>query len=432
MCGAEKGKQRFLDIMTDKQSENSYSDMNWKEILTAIIKGNVPLAPCEQCEYYDHCQHAENMLSTAKPQKLEIRELKKEKYVPLEEVSADLNYAFQRAVNSQSQSIFIIKAQTGAGKTETYIRYMKNSKKSLLIAVPTHNLKNEILNKAREMGIENICCTPDLNDYSLSDKLKNEIDNLYRIGAGEYVLKYLTGQLKIMKKTDSDYQQISCYLDSLKRAYRFDGHIITTNSRLIHMKQEIIDSHEMIIDEDILRTAINTNSVSMKDLRFVRKESVFGDVLHSRINYLCMKRGYRKLDRLYIHKDEETLRKISGLKSDICNLLSAEYVYITDNMVHYISESLLLQGKLTILSATANQELYQMFYPDRHFDFYECRKAQYMGKIIQHTDCSYSGYVLEKNSERMSSLFKSTIDNVVITFKDIEKRIQYKISFRER
>lgn len=272
MCGAEKGKQRFLDIMANEQSGNYYSYMNWKEILTAIIKGNIPLAPCQQCEYCNDCQHAENMLSTAKPQKYEVRELKKEEYVSLEEVSTDLNYAFQRAVNSRSRSVFIIKAQTGAGKTETYIQHMKNSEKPLLIAVPTHNLKNEILNKARMTGIENICCTPDLKDYLLSDELKNEIDNLYRIGAGEYVLKYLTGRLRTMKKTDSDYQQIFGYLDLLKRAYRFDGHIITTHARLMHMKQEILDSHEVIIDEDILRTAINTNSVSMEDLRFVRKK----------------------------------------------------------------------------------------------------------------------------------------------------------------
>ncbi len=429
MCGAEKGKQHFLDIMAEKHSENYYSYMNWKEILTAIIKGNIPLAPCQQCEYCDNCQHAENMLSTAKPQKFEVRELKREKYVSLEEVSADLNYAFQRAVNSQSQSVFIIKAQTGAGKTETYIQHMNKSEKPLLIAVPTHDLKNEILNKARITGIENICCTPDLYEYDLSDELKNEIDNLYRIGAGEYVLKYLTGQLKTMKKTDSDYQKILDYLDSLKRAYRFNGHIITTHSRLMHMKQEILGSHEVIIDEDILRTAINTNSVSMEDLKFVRKKGIFGDAFQSRINYLCIQRGYRKLDRLYIPKDEETLKKISGLKSDICNLLSAEYVYITSDTIHYLSNNPLPAGKLIILSATANQELYRMFYPKRNFDFYECRKAKYKGKIIQHTDCSYSGYVLGKNPERMSSLFKSTVDNVVITFKSIEKEFNTKYHF---
>lgn len=429
ICGAEKGKQRFLEIMENEQSEKFYSNMNWKEILTAIIKGNIPLAPCEQCEYCNYCQHAENMLSTAKPQKFEVRKLKREKYVSLEEVSADLNYAFQRAIDSQSQSVFIIKAQTGAGKTETYIQHMKKSEKPLLIAVPTHELKNEILHKARIMGIENICCTPDLNDYSLSDKLKNEIDNLYRIGAGEYVLKYLTSQLRTMKKTDSDYQQISNYLDSLKRAYRFDGHIITTHARLMHMKQEILDSHEVIIDEDILRTAINTNSVSKEDLKFVSKNGVFSYTLQSRANYLCMEYGYKKLDKLYIPRDEKTLRKISGLKSDICNLLSAEYAYITPNMIHYLSDNPLPQGKLIILSATVSLELYQMFYPERNFDFYECRKAKYIGKIIQHTDCSYSGYVLEKNPERMSSLFKSTIDDVVITFKDIEKEFNTKYHF---
>lgn len=149
----------------------------------------------------------------------------------------------------------------------------------------------------------------------------------------------------------------------------------------------------------------------------------------SRVNYLCIQRGYRKRDKIYIPKNEETLRKISGLESDICNLLSAEYVYITPNTIHYLSDNPLPHGKLIILSATVSPELYQMFYPNRHFDFYECRKAKYMGKIIQHTDCSYSGYVLEKNPERMSSLFKSTIDDVVITFKDIEKEFNTKYHF---
>ena len=242
---------------------------------------------------------------------------------------------------------------------------MKNSQKPLLIAVPTYNLKNEILNKARMTGIENICCTPDLNDYLLSDKLKNEIDNLYKVGAGEYVLKYLTGQLKTMKKTDSDCQQISCYLDSLKRAYRFDGHIITTYSMLIHMKQEILDSHKVIIDEDILRTVINTDSVSMEDLKFVGNKGAFNGAVQSRINYLCIERGYRKLDKLYISKDDETLKKISSLKSDIYNLLGAEYVYITTNTIHYLTDNTLPHGKLIILSATASLELYQMFYLER-------------------------------------------------------------------
>ncbi|MDE6003930.1 MAG: hypothetical protein K2G88_00905 [Oscillospiraceae bacterium] len=81
---------------------------------------------------------------------------------------------------------------------------MQQSEKPLLIAVPTHDLKKEIFWKAKSMGIENICGTPDLDDYMLSDDLKRRIDDLYTVGAGEYVLKYLTMQLKRLKHTDSN------------------------------------------------------------------------------------------------------------------------------------------------------------------------------------------------------------------------------------
>lgn len=429
LCGAEKGKQHFLDIIENQQSGHMYSDMNWKEILTAIIKGNIPLAPCSQCDYCDCCQHAENMLSTAKPQRFEVRQLQKESYVSLEEVGEDLQYAFERAINAQDSSVYIIKAQTGAGKTETYLQYMKHSDKPLLIAVPTHDLKKEIASKARSIGIENICCTPDLDEYDLSDTLRNEIDNLYSIGAGEYVLKYLAGQLKTLKNTDNDYIQIENYLNALKRSCRSKGHIITTHARLMHLSHEVLDSHEVIIDEDILRTAINTNSVSMKDLKKVRNIGIFSDDVQNRINYLCMNRGYRKLDKLYLNKDEKLLEKIGGINSDICGVLSSEYVYITDTAVHFLSDNPLPKGKLIILSATADAELYKMFYPDRCFDYYECRKARYKGRIFQHTDCSYSGYILEKNPDRISSLFKSTLGDVVITFKSIEHEFNTKYHF---
>ena len=67
MCGAEKGKQKFLEIMhSEKNAEQHYQNINWKEILTAIIKDNLPVPSCENCDYCDRCSHSENMLSTAK------------------------------------------------------------------------------------------------------------------------------------------------------------------------------------------------------------------------------------------------------------------------------------------------------------------------------------------------------------------------------
>ena len=44
MCGAEKGKQKFLEIMhSEKNAEQHYQNINWKDILTAIIKDNLPM-----------------------------------------------------------------------------------------------------------------------------------------------------------------------------------------------------------------------------------------------------------------------------------------------------------------------------------------------------------------------------------------------------
>ncbi|MBR2284695.1 MAG: DEAD/DEAH box helicase family protein [Ruminococcus sp.] len=429
ICGAENGKKQFLKIMNEQHSDSIFADLNWKEILTTIIKGNVPLASCQECAYCEECQHTENMLSTAQPQRFEVRKIRDEKYVSLEEVSDDLHAAFDRAISAQDNHVRIIKAQTGAGKTETYLQCMKHSEKPLLIAVPTHELKKEIYRKSVAMGIENICCTPDLEEYQLSEELRQELNNLYAIGAGAYVLKYLTEQLLLLKHHDSDYVNISQYLDNLKRSTRSTGHIITTHARLLYMAQEVLNSHEVIIDEDILRTAMNTNCVSMKDLHHIRNMGVFKGDARCRIEYLCRNRGYRKLHKIDLDKDEKLLGNLGNISSDICGVLGAEYVYITDAMVHYLSDIPLPSGKLTILSATADAELYQRFYPDRQFDFYKCKKAKYMGKIRQHTDCSYSSYILEKHPEKVSALYQTAKEDTVITFKGIEQEFHTNYHF---
>ena len=131
MCGAEKGKNKFLEIMySEKNAKQHYLNINWKEILTAIIKDNLPVPSCEGCNYCNSCSHSENMLSTAKPTKHEVSILKKECYVDLETAYQDLQNAFQAAMASTENKIFLIKGQTALGKTSTYLNYMKNSTRS--------------------------------------------------------------------------------------------------------------------------------------------------------------------------------------------------------------------------------------------------------------------------------------------------------------
>lgn len=226
LCGAEKGKQKFLEIMnSEENSDKHYRFINWKEILTAIIKDDVPVAKCESCEHCDCCSHADTMLSTAKPTKHEVRVLKKEKYVPIETAYQALQNAFYRAIESQNNKIYIINGQTALGKTSTYIRYMQESSKPVLIAVPTHELKEQIIRDAKNAGVKDICGTPDVNAYGISEDIIEEMNDIYRIGAGAYALKFLSSKLTKMDRKNPDYDKISSYLKDCKRSVRFSGHI---------------------------------------------------------------------------------------------------------------------------------------------------------------------------------------------------------------
>ena len=80
--------------------------------------------------------------------------LKKEKYVPIETAYQALQNAFYKAIESHDNKIYIINGQTALGKTSTYINYMKNSVKPILIAVPTHELKEQIIRDAKNAGVK--------------------------------------------------------------------------------------------------------------------------------------------------------------------------------------------------------------------------------------------------------------------------------------
>ena len=71
-------------------------------------------------------------------------------YVSLEEAYHDQEQALKRAVNSLQPQWHIIKAQTSLGKTESYLNLIRESKKQILIAVPTNKLKSEIVVRAQK------------------------------------------------------------------------------------------------------------------------------------------------------------------------------------------------------------------------------------------------------------------------------------------
>lgn len=430
LCGAEKGKQKFLEIMnSEKNSDKYYRFIHWKEILTAIIKDDVPVAKCENCEYCDLCSHTDTMLSTAKPTKREVRVLKKEKYVPVEAAHQALQNAFYRAIASQDNKIYIINGQTALGKTSTYINYMKNSVKPILIAVPTHELKEQIIRDAKNAGVKEICGTPDMNAYGISEEIIEETNDIYRIGAGRYALKFLAEKLNHISKNDADYIKISKYLRDCKGSVKFGGHIITTHAKLLHIPQSVLESHEIIIDEDILRTVLRTESVDISKVKNIISSGIFPDTINSYLTGICMKRGYHVMNGLDVFSDENQLEKLNGTDANIYGLLKSQYIHIAKGKITFLIEEKLPDCKLLILSATISHELYKMIYPNRTIDYYECPRAKYIGEVLQYTDSSYSRYALNEDYNKKKLLTELCQNNEVITFKFIEKEFHTRYHF---
>ncbi len=430
MCGAEKGKQKFLEIInSEKNSDKYYRLIHWKEILTAIIKDDVPVAKCENCEYCDCCSHSDNMLSTAKPKMREVRVLKKEKYVSVEKAYQELQNAFQKAVEARDNKIHIISGQTALGKTSTYINYMKNSIKPIIIAVPTHELKEQVVRDSKCAGVEDICCTPDIRNYGISPEIIGETDSIYRIGAGAYVLKFLVSQLQKLDNKSSDYDGICRYLRDCKSSARFKGHIVTTHAKLMHIPQDVLESHEIIIDEDILRNILRTETVDIETVKKIRNSGILPEYIASYLSGICMKRGYHFMDGLDVFSDENQLEKLNGTDANIYGLLKSNYINIKNGKITFLIEEKLPDCKLIILSATISHEIYRKVYSDRIIEYYECPKAAYRGRIIQYTDSSYSRYGLKDNYDLKRSLADLCRDCVVITFSCIENDFNTRYHF---
>lgn len=386
------GKKQFLE----KVRKN---DIEWAGIFAAFRKSHIDGFSFEMCRYRDECDHCENMIATAKPESNRIVRLKEGEYCTLKEAESDLFHSFVDAVYSNDNDIHIIKAQTSLGKTRMIIDFIRrNPEQKFIIVAPTHNLKNQIYVDARNSGITDIFNTPDIKEYCISDEIMEQVECYYKIGAGMKVIPFLRKIRSRLKESDIDYKHISMYLDDCEKAKDYDGNIVTSHSRFLYMNLEKYSGYQVIIDEDIMRTLLDIESVSINRLMQVKRSLNLPAPVISKIDALCNCKtsGEKKYIRC------EHIGSLEGVFGDITDfnkvdvnlygLLQAECFAVDDDNVYFLNEKFLPETKMIIMSATIDAELYHMLYRYRKIHLYECRKAKYIGKVTQYTDYSYSRF----------------------------------------
>src|SRR5690606_21672044 len=125
------------------------------------------------CPYAEECNHAKNMIMTAKTRRNTIVKLSNNyEYATLSEAEKNLHDTFVKLQAVKDDKIHVIKAQTGIGKSRTYIGCLDKEDRPYIIAVPTNKLKEEIYKKCTDAGYH-VVMTPTLPS-DIPEYIKNE------------------------------------------------------------------------------------------------------------------------------------------------------------------------------------------------------------------------------------------------------------------
>ena len=431
LINIEKGKKVFLEIRNSAANGyyTSYFDSNWDAILRNLIDMDHMPESCSRCKYANECLHQQNMILTAKPTDSCICVIEAKSYVSLEEAEESLNDNFHKAVESDEKGFHLVIAQTGIGKTHLYLQFLKENEKKFIIAVPTHRLARELATKAHSIGLDDIRLTPELPEFKDAG-IKQEIEHIYSVGAGELTIKNMWKILEKMRKDHPDYIALRKHISDSMNCFNYDGNIITTHERLFYLNRnsEVLKDHEVIIDEDIIKTMFPTCSVSNDDMRRALNCNHFNIEAKDKISGILSSVGYYHYAAGDVKVNDELLEKLNNINSNIIDLIRSSYIYNNGIDTVYIKKKWIPFDKAIVMSATADPEIYRMF-QGMPVHEYRCKEAEYKGSIKVYPEYTFSRHNLDTDENVMQYVMDNINDGEIITFMRYEERFDAKYHF---
>lgn len=403
----------------------------WKADLSYMAQNDYRTERCEKyCPYHERCQHSRDILTTVNPRRGSMEQIAgyHEEYCSMEEMQDDVYGAIRKALFSHGNKFYVIKAQVGSGKSHSYLTLMKeNDEMRFLIAAPTNLLKNELYEKAKEMGIE-VKVTPSLEEIKdeIDESIWNHIQKLYKKGKHRLVHKYIQNEL--------NKEDISClrkYMERREKLKKWKGCVITTHRYLLNMDKEKLDAFDsVIIDEDIIfKSAIsNQEQITVRQLEKLKKNTTDHGLLN-KIKKLV--KGSEKGSCIEVEgyewdvEDEDTPKA----SFDIPSFCRAERFYfrqsdkekdLDEDTFVFLKKADFPGEKYIMVSATADEQVCNMFFKEGGVDFYECKKAKNKGTLNQYPQKSMSRSSIAKDPEIIQRLMKrfKMDSSYTITFKN--------------
>jgi hypothetical protein len=451
MIYLEAGDAQFINILSSYQNLYKSSKLNdWKRHFRYIRDHNYHKQSCINfCEYSGiSCKHGANILSTvlSKPGTMEKLADYEEKYDTLDDVQKDVEKKIKGALEYNDGKWQIIKAQTAIGKTEVILKLlvdMQKQGKRCIIAVPTNDLKNEVCNRAINMGID-AKKTPSLNEINdeMPKVVWDYISHLLETGEHQKVHPYI--------QRIADELNIEClkqYLKQINEYNVFKGHIITTHRKLLTMTKKYINRfYAVIIDEDIILNSIIPNQciIPISLLKQTSNDILLNEKyqgLSNKIKTVFKAIGAGKklfklpsISSFQIKKrnDSENDEDLLSINFDIKSFCSTKHFMFVGKSNRYNTneDSIIFfkpfsfknieKTRHIMLSATVNKTVCEYCFGKENVNFTECKTAAYKGYLNQFYEYSMSRAFIGNSDEIIQKITEWSGVPEPITFKKYE------------
>lgn len=429
LLNIQGGETKFFEGLNSREEYNQIEFGNKKVEfsyhMNYFIQNEYQPQKCfKYCDYKEECEHSTNIITTSKVFRNRITVLYETPTITLEEAQVKLKKAIDDALAAEGDDIYVIKAPTAVGKTELIMNIP-----NVIIAVPTHKLKDEISVRMNEKNIKHYATAeiPDIKD----EKFERELKSLYDIGA------YSSAKL-FLKRISGILPEVKGYIENLEKAQNTNLTTITTHERMFYFRNSNLKT--LIIDENPLQAILKIGKVDERQILFflnILKKAIFGNnaianELYDIINELLYADNFTKMDSYFWNNIEQIELQLSeflvdnDIKTNVWSFLHCSHFVKQIHkktgyqVIHFIKKRDLPENKkIIILSATANEEIYRKLYGDR-VKFIDIGNVENKGKLINYANYSFSRDSLKRYPDRLKLIQGLVKDEKVITYKGEE------------
>jgi len=389
------GRKRF------KEGLSKRDDYNDPCMMSDVDRANYKPKQCKYCGYDRCCDHKSTLLQQLP---LKRHECRQEKESPpakkLHYSRAELGKAMKQCIESEDTKIYVVKCDTGVGKTEVVL---KQDLSGTCMGFPTHALKAEAHQRLMDNG-QHVYLWPKPPD--LPAELAEELARRHAKGIGGTTEIYRRAMDHKEIREDFDrLAEIAQYIEALSEVYRQTS-VFTTQEKAYQL-QTVSGLRTFIFDEDFATTLVRVEEIPLSAIREMMERidkldsAEYADILsHLQEVYNSpQEMNHRLVDKP--HYSQSVLHSLIAqmpnkfLSPMECLFTCELYRKELDkdgypNSIWTICKRNLAEDKkFIVLSATANEEVYRALFHDR-LVFIDLSGTELKGQIICHTRHSFS------------------------------------------